>query len=202
MHPNPSFRGETTEANLGFALHRGFGALCINGAMGPLASHVPFCATAGGVEFHLVRNAPMARALATPQQGVILVSGADAYVSPDWYEMEHQVPTWNYHAVHLRGVVKLLPEAALRGHLERLSATFEERLPKAPWQLGKMPDDVLARMMRAIVPCVLHIDEVQGTLKLGQNKPEAARLAAGRAMMTAAISPGAAEIGARMVDPD
>lgn len=202
MHPNSAFRGETAEANLGFALHRGFGALCVNGAMGPLASHVPFCGAEGGIEFHLVRNAPMARALAAPQPGAMLVSGADAYVSPDWYGIEHQVPTWNYHAVHLRGMVEILPETALRGHLSRLSASFEERLPKAPWRLEKMPDDALARMMRAIVPCVLHIEAVEGTLKLGQNKPEAARLAAGRAMLAAGLGAGAAEIGARMLDPE
>jgi transcriptional regulator len=202
MHPNPGFRGETAEANLAFALARGFGALCVNAGGGPLVSHLPFCGHAGGIEFHLVRAAPMARALAAPQPGVMVVSGADAYVSPDWYGIEHQVPTWNYHAVHLRGVVEVLPETALREHLERLSAAFEARLQKAPWRLEKVPDDVLARMMRAIVPCVLRIDEVQGTLKLGQNKPEAARQAAGRAMLAEGFGPGAAEIGARMAAPD
>ncbi|MBW6505417.1 MAG: FMN-binding negative transcriptional regulator [Rhodobacteraceae bacterium] len=202
MHPNPAFRGESGAANLGFALARGFGALCVNGAAGPLVSHLPFCEAAGGIEFHIVRAAPMARALAAPQPGLMVVSGADAYVSPDWYGMEHQVPTWNYHAVHLRGVVELLPETALRGHLERLSAAFEARLQKAPWRLDKMPDDVLTRMMRAIVPCRLRIDDVQGTLKLGQNKPEAARVAAGRAMQAEGFGSGAAEIAARMLAPE
>ncbi|WP_372840251.1 FMN-binding negative transcriptional regulator [Phaeovulum sp.] len=202
MHSNPAFRAETAEANLAAALARGFGALCVNGAAGPLVSHLPFCANAGGIEFHVVRNAPMARALATPQPGVMVVSGADAYVSPDWYGMDHQVPTWNYHAVHLRGRVELLPESALLGHLERLSATFEDQLQKAPWKIDKMPDEELARKMRAIVPVVLHLDDVQGTLKLGQNKPAAARIAAGKAMLTEGFGPGAAEIGARMVVPD
>jgi transcriptional regulator len=33
----------------------------------------------------------------------IIVSGPDGYVSPDWYEMKDQVPTWNYVTVHLKG---------------------------------------------------------------------------------------------------
>jgi len=202
MHPNPAFRRETPETNIAFALSRGFGTLCVNGPAGPLVSHVPFCGSGGDVEFHLVRNAPMARALQTPQPGLLAVSGADAYVSPDWYGVEHQVPTWNYTAVHLRGVVEGLPDTALRPLLERLSATFEEQLDKTPWRVDKLSEDVLARMMRSIVPCVLHIEEVQGTRKLGQNKPAEARVAAGRAMVAAGFGAGAAAIGALMQEPD
>lgn len=202
MHPNPAFRRAPPESNFAFALTRGFGALCVNGSEGPLLSHIPFCGEGRDVEFHLVRNAPMARALQTPQPGLLAVSGADAYVSPDWYGMAHQVPTWNYIAVHLRGVVERLPDASLRAHLERLSAAFEERLEKAPWRLNKVPEQSLAAMMQAIVPCVLHVEEVQGTCKLSQNKPKDARIAAGRAMAAAGFGAGADEIGARMQEPD
>jgi transcriptional regulator len=128
------------------------------------------------------------------------VSGAEAYVSPDWYGMPDQVPTWNYLAVHLRGRVERLPEAALRGVLDRLSAEFERRLlPKTPWTLDKMDPEATARLMRMIVPFVLHVEDVQSTWKLGQNKPPAVQEAAGRAMQAADMAPGAAELGAAMV---
>ena len=37
---------------------------------------------------------------------------------------------------------------------------------------------VLDKMMRQIVPCRMRVDDITGTWKLGQNKPDAARMAA------------------------
>lgn len=56
---------------------------------------------------------------------------------------------------------------------------FEARLaPKPIWRSTKMADGVMPRMMRMILPYRLQITTVDGTWKLGQNKPEAARLGA------------------------
>lgn len=71
------------------------------------------------------------------------------------------------------------PAPDLRAHLDRLSAQFETRLlPKTPWTAAKMDPDALARMMRMIQPFRLIVEEIDGTWKFSQNKPEAARLAA------------------------
>jgi transcriptional regulator len=178
MHPNQIYRQATSDVNLAFARERGFGTLSVNGENGPLVAHVPFVLSpaSDAVDFHLVRSNPVARVLANPVPALLAVTGADGYVSPDWYGMEDQVPTWNYVAVHLRGRLELLPAEALRSQIDRLSELFEKRLaPKKPWQSSKMTDEVLARMMRAIVPLRLTIESVDGTWKLSQNKPEAAR---------------------------
>lgn len=191
MHPNQTYRQATREANLAFARERGFGILTINGENGPLAAHVPFVMSPEGdaLDIHLVRSNPVVRALSGPTPALIAVSGADAYISPDWYGMEDQVPTWNYVAVHLRGRLELLPQETLHRQIDRLSALFEERLlPKKPWTSGKMNEEALVRMMRAICPLRLVIESVDGTWKLSQNKPEAARL--GAAEGVAAGTPG------------
>jgi transcriptional regulator len=183
MHPNPIFRTSTDAANLAFAAQRGFGVLTINGPDGPLAAHVPFVLTEGRVDLHLARSNAIARALAEPAGALLAVQGPNGYVSPDWYALgDDQVPTWNYVAVHLRGTLELRPAEELRAHLDALSAQFEERLPKVPWRTAKMPDEALAKMMRAIVPCRLTLVSVDGTWKLNQNKPDEARLRAADAM--------------------
>ncbi|MFC2969553.1 FMN-binding negative transcriptional regulator [Acidimangrovimonas pyrenivorans] len=205
MHPNPAFRQTPAADNLAFARSRGFGTLAVNAAAtdsaGPLLSHLPFLLSEDGstAECHLVRSNPIARALATPQPAVLSVTGPEGYISPDWYGLDDQVPTWNYVAVHLRGTLELLPATALRDQLDRLSARFEAELaPKPQWTAAKMPEDLLARMMRQIVPCRLTVTEVQGTWKLAQNKPEAARLAAARAVAAAGRGPAAAELARLM----
>lgn len=177
MHPNPAFRKTAADRNLAFARARGFGVLSVNGPDGPLMAHVPFLLSDDGTtaDLHLARsNAVIAAGL--PAQAVLAVMGPDAYISPDWYGVEDQVPTWNYIAVHLRGTLVQLPDDAMDGHVNALSDTFEARLaPKPIWKSTKMGDGVMDRMKRMILPFRLQITTVDGTWKLNQNKTTAAR---------------------------
>ncbi|MEM6680514.1 MAG: FMN-binding negative transcriptional regulator, partial [Pseudomonadota bacterium] len=175
MHPNPAFRSQETAEALIEARARGFGILTAQGPDGPLASHVPFLLDGEGqeAEAHLVRSTALARVLArqsAPIPALLIVSGPDAYVSPDWYGEDDLVPTWNYIAVHLRGQLRLAPERDMRGHLDRLSANFEGRLPKPPWTAAKMQPETLERMMRSITPIVFAVERVESTVKLNQNR--------------------------------
>ena len=184
MHPNPAFRMTAADTNLDFARDRGFGMLTLNSDDGPLAAHVPFLLTGDGafLDLHLARSNPIARA-PLPAKALVAVSGPDAYISPDWYGVQDQVPTWNYVAVHLRGTLHPMPIETLRDHAEALSARFEaDLLPKKPWVSAKMTDGVMDRMMRMIVPFRLHVETVDGTWKLSQNKEPQVRHAAADAL--------------------
>lgn len=185
MHPSPLFRQASREANLAFAGERGFGVLAVGAddAGGPLLSHIPFLLAEDGnaVHAHLARPNPILRCLEQGERPAVLaVGGPDGYISPDWYEADPGlVPTWNYVAVHLRGVLRLRPEETLRSHLDELAAQFEGRLhPKPPWRTSKVPERQLEALMRAILPVELVVESVDGTWKLNQNRPDAARLAA------------------------
>lgn len=198
MHPNPAFR-QTPEARaLAIARARGFGVLSVNGPEGPLAAHVPFEVGEGWVGLHLARSNPIVRA-GLPCPAVMIVAGPDAYVSPDWYGVPDQVPTWNYVAVHLRGVLEALPEEALRPHLDRVSADFEGRLaPKKPWVADKMGEGVMERMMRGILPFRLMVSKIDSTIKLNQNKTPEARAGAARGIAAAPVGLDAAGIARLM----
>lgn len=185
MHPNPIFRKESEDRNLAFVRDRAFGTLAINADEGPLLSHIPFLMMEDNqsIELHLVRSNPIVRALGSPQLAVISVLGGDSYISPDWYLIDDQVPTWNYIAVHIRGQLELLPDDALHGVLTRLSASMETRLePKKPWVSDKMDQDVYQRMLRQIVPVKMTIKSIDGTWKLSQNKSDEVRLNASKAV--------------------
>ena len=188
MHPNPAFRQESEARSVAFARERSFGILAVNAGHGPLLSHVPFVlAEAGtGLRAHLVRSNPILRLLGEPVPAVIAVSGPDAYLSPDWYGVDDQVPTWNYVAVHLRGILRRLDDGELHGILDELSALFEQRLvPKKPWTSAKMDQEVYGRMLRQIVPVAMDVEKIDATWKLSQNKPQDVRLAAVAGLDTA-----------------
>lgn len=181
MHPNPVFHDADTARNLGYARDRGFGVLAAMGTDAPLISHIPFLLNDDGTiaELHLLRSNPITRALKTPVAVKIAVSGPDSYISPDWYGVDDQVPTWNYIAVHLTGMLELRPQDELHDLLDRQAAFYEDRLlPKPPWKTAKMTAGVMEKMMRMIVPCRMKVTGVDGTWKLGQNKPDGARRAA------------------------
>ena len=181
MHPNKTFRGTPRERNIDFAREQGFGVLSVATDTAPLISHIPILLSEDGAlaEFHLVRSNPIARMLTQPRAARFAVQGPHGYISPDWYGVEDQVPTWNYIAVHLVGEISLQSPEALRDLLDRQSALFETRLePKTPWTTAKMTPDVLDRMMRQIVPCQMRVDQIDGTWKLNQNKTDEVRMAA------------------------
>jgi transcriptional regulator len=206
MHPNPAFRQTSRDRNIAFARSRGFGILTINGPEGPLAAHAPFLLgkDAAEAELHLARSNPIARAT-LPTPALIAISGPDAYVSPDWYGphelVPDQVPTWNYVAVHLRGVLEALPDEALRPQADALSAEHEGRITgKRPWTSAKMGEGAMPRMMRMILPFRFRVLSVDGTWKLNQNKSAEIRARAASAL--AGGDAGAQAIAALMRETD
>jgi transcriptional regulator len=163
---------------------------------------VPFLLSEDGAfaDLHLVRSNPIARLDGVA--GVIAVSGPDGYVSPDWYGVEDQVPTWNYVAVHIRGRLERLGDGLMRDMLDRQSAAYETRLlPKRPWTADKMSEGALDRLMRSILPFRLHVERIDATWKLNQNKTEAARLGAAAEIARSAIGQETGTLAGLMRDP-
>jgi transcriptional regulator len=183
MHPNPAFRWEDEAAMRAFVAARGFATLCVAGPDGPVVAHAPLVVTdAGRLQFHLARSN---RICAHLDGAVALASiiDADVYVSPDWYGSADQVPTWNYVAVEVEGVVTPLEEAALVAQVDRLSETFEAQLaPKPVWTRSKMTPGRFEAMLGAIRGYELEPSSWRGTRKLGQNKKPGERVALAEAL--------------------
>lgn len=181
MYVHPAFHVGHQHA-LAMLKARAFGTLVVADPDGrPSAVHLPFLVEArpeGGlrVELHVARSNPI-HGLVSPggHPALLICQGPDAYISPDWYGVPNQVPTWTYTAVHLAGVLAILPEAEGVDHVDRLSAEFEERLrPKTPWTAGKMEAPRRAAMMKAIVTMALVVppDGIEAQHKLIQHKGE------------------------------
>ena len=199
MHPNPIFRSdETDDRNLALARRRGFGTLCVNGDEGPILAHVPYVISDDGrlLQAHLVRSNPIWRMLGQSEQSAVMaVNGPDAYISPDWYGVPDQVPTWNYVAVHLRGRLSALPHDKLKDILNAQLEEYEQRLaPKPVWRMDKMTDDAQGRMMRMIAPIALDITSVDGTWKLSQNKTPESRDGAEQGLAQSDIGSGISQL--------
>ncbi len=139
-------------------------------------------------------------------EGLAIVHGPQAYVSPSWYpsKAEHgrAVPTWNYVSVHFTGPVTFhRDEAWLRDVVTRLTDLHEaRRLPDGAaerWHVTDAPERYIAGQLRAIVGVELAVTSVEAKAKLSQNRPEADR-ASVAAALRAAPEAGARAVGELM----
>ncbi|OKO73643.1 FMN-binding negative transcriptional regulator [Bradyrhizobium sp. NAS96.2] len=206
MYTPPPFRPDRA-ASLAFAEARGFGLACAWDGGKPIASALPFYLSYADdgtprALFHAARHNPLVK-LAGGALWLLAVTGADAYVSADWYVSPDQVPTWLYQAVHLTGPVRALSGAELAVLIDVLTAKFEDRLsPKRPgtssnWTSGKMTAARLDAMKKAIVGLEMTVEEVEGSFKLNQHKSETDFAAVGNALALQAEA-GARQIAALM----
>jgi transcriptional regulator len=186
MHPDPKFRWTDRAAMHAFVAARPFGKLFAGTPDGPGVAHVPVMwLSEDRIGFHLSRGNRLAKHI-DGAQALFLVDGPHGYVSPDWYGLPDQVPTWNYVAVELEGTVRAIDPERLPALIDALSLDSESRLsPKPVWTRDKMADGLFDRMMGAIRGYEMQVTDWRGTRKLGQNKPAEARAAAAGAMAQA-----------------
>jgi len=157
------------------------GVLVTHGPDGIEATHLPFLFDREPMRLigHVARANPH-RALAGDGEALVILSGPEAYISPDWYPSKaadgRQVPTWNYEAVHLYGALDWFDDRdGLLDVVDRLSARFEAGRPR-PWTTAEAPADYIEKLLKGIVGVTLTVTRVQAKRKMSQNKPEAERL--------------------------
>jgi transcriptional regulator len=180
MHPAPVFRVEDRAVLLNFLRAHPFVTIAASVGGQPMVAQAPVVIRELdgeiALDFHLSRGNVLAPHLTQGFRAVVLASGLDAYVSPDWYESPDQVPTWNYQSVEAEGSVAILSEPELIALLDDLSAQEEARLaPKPPWTREKMSPGKFDGLLRGIIGGRLFVERLEGTFKLSQNKNDADR---------------------------
>lgn len=183
MHPAAPFL-ETDQTRLAALVAEvGLGLVIGQSGGGPRVAHAPVLLNGRRLRFHLSRANPLAATLEAAGRALVVVTGDHAYVSPDWYDLPDQVPTWNYLSAEIEGPLRTLDEDQLAALLDDLSATFEARLqPKPAWTRAKMTPGRFEALVKAIVGFEMTVERLEGVTKLSQNKPEAAQAAVARAL--------------------
>ena len=139
------------------------------------ATFLPFLVDVDGrrVLAHFARGNPQWRS-ADGARGLLIASGADAYISPSYYATKREtgrvVPTWNYTVVHAHGVLRVHDDADwLRDVVSGLTA-LHERSREEPWAITDAPAEYIDRNLKAIVGVELVVDRLEAKRKLSQNR--------------------------------
>ena len=186
----------------GWIARRPFAQLVTFSAQGLQATATPlvFASDAADEAFllgHIAGRNPQAKVLDGP--ALALFRGPDAYVSPRWYPGGADLPTWNYVAVQVHGVLEPLDgESGRRQVLARTISVMERDRP-TPWSLDEAQPERVTALLPHIRAFRLRIDRIEGVEKLSQNRPEPARLALMAALQGTGDT-GAAEVAALMAE--
>lgn len=188
MHPAKAFQIEDRARLLAFFAEHSFVTLCASVAGRPFVAQAPVVVRDLGddglfLDFHLSRRNGLAPAVVTGFSAIAVASGAHAYVSPDWYGTPDHAPTWNYVSAEAEGFVTPLSDAETVQLLDDLAAQEEAHLePKPAWTRDKLSTARFEGLFKGIVGARLHVERLEGTFKLAQNKSEAERASVSAAL--------------------
>ncbi|MFH8347423.1 FMN-binding negative transcriptional regulator [Streptomyces sp. NPDC018045] len=148
---------------------------------GPFATHLPIiqdpqptdeCAVDapwGQLLGHMNRANPHWAALETGDAVLLAFTGPHAYVSPTIYDKVPAAPTWNFTAVHVRGVVEKISSLEETLDVVKSTVTMYEGELGTGWDMSESLD-----YFRKIVPGVgafrITVSKAEGMFKLSQEQ--------------------------------
>ncbi len=100
---------------------------------------------------------------------LVIFRGPHAYISPGWYAEQNVVPTWNYVAVHARGVLRREHDRDRLLDIVRQSVEVYETAMPTPWQVNSAEPSFIDNLLDAIVGFTIDIEQLEGKWKLNQN---------------------------------
>ncbi|WP_409254139.1 FMN-binding negative transcriptional regulator [Bacillus sp. SCS-153A] len=165
------FKVEDTKKLLGFIEENSFGILFSQDEKGPQATHLPFILTQNDkpeLIGHLAKANPQWKAL-HGKKVLVVFSGPHSYISASWYKDNRNVPTWNYVAVHVQGIIEIIQEETELLSILQKSVDFYEKDFENPWTLKNEPETV-SRLLNGIIGFRIKIEGLEGKWKLNQNK--------------------------------
>ena len=139
------------------------------------STHIPFLCVENdgdlfGLEGHIALANEQAIDLFSGSTAQLIVQGAHGYVSSSVYT-HINVPTYNYQAVHVFGVIHRMTDMELRTHLKLVVDTFEENR-KLPLSFEKWPTEMIDDYSKQIVGFRLNVNRIEGAFKCSQNRNE------------------------------
>ena len=140
----------------------------------PTATHLPFVVTIK--EDNIILTSHFAKANEhwkdiESNKVLVIFSGPHAYISPENYDKEQNVPTWNYISVHACGQGRLITETDRT--FEVLESTIDNYDTSYRQQWDNLPGEYKLKMSKAIVAFDIAVTDLQGKKKLSQNRTDA-----------------------------
>lgn len=141
----------------------------------PIATQVPLLLEEKDGQFflygHVQRKTDHQLAFEINPHVLAIFTGPHTYVSASWYSNPQTASTWNYMAVHAKGILRFLDDDALIGILGKTTSHFENNTD-SPSLVEKMPGEYVQKMIKAIIAFEIRVTHLDNVFKLSQNRDE------------------------------
>jgi transcriptional regulator len=158
-----------------FLSENSFGILAINGeSETPVLAHLPFEISSDEplvLQGHSSIYNPVSFGVRSQKMATWIVSGPHAYISSSVYNHEN-VPTYNYIAIHLTGLLSIIEPQMMNSHLDRLTVHFEKNRQN-PLEFASFSKDMIETYKKEIVCFEFQVSAIQAQFKLSQNRNDA-----------------------------
>ncbi len=128
----------------------------------------------GRLVMHMAKANPQWKSIEPGAQGLAIIHGPQAYVSPSNYEgklTDHKVvPTWDYQSIHLSGTVEVSADIELLRHIVSELTEFHEKGRAEPWHVSEAEPKYFEAQLHGIIAVTLHVTKVEAKYKLSQNR--------------------------------
>ncbi len=155
----------------------------------------------GRLIMHMARANQQWKEIKAGTQGLAILHGAQAYISPTNYgnkNTDHKVvPTWNYQSVHLSGIVEISEDTELLRHIVTGLTRLHEKEREVPWSVEEADPHYMDLQLKGIIAVTLHVTKVEAKSKLSQNKSQEDRERIINDLQSSTI-PGEAEVAEQM----
>jgi transcriptional regulator len=137
-----------------------------------IATHIPFLIKESGNSFtlktHIAKANPQWKFFTESKEVLAIFSEPHAYISPTNYIKKESVPTWNYVAVHVYGVPKLLEN--YKEKLLLIEETINEFEPGFLEKWNELSDKYRDGLLNGIVAFEIEVKSFDAKSKLSQNR--------------------------------
>lgn len=128
------------------------------------ATHLPLVMKSGDFQYlygHFAKANNHWRKIEGTEVLVIFTS-PHSYISPAWYKTAPAVPTWNYGAVHVKGILRATTEFDTIQAINLMMSKYDPNV--------ELDDKFVSSLVKSIVGFKLEILSIEGKEKLGQHR--------------------------------
>ncbi len=173
MYTPPAFKVDDPDLIRKFIAENSFGILVSSVDGNAIQdTHTPFLLSEDGNYLlgHLARANDHWKAWKVNAHTKVIFHGPHCYISPTFYKSDINVPTWNYTAVSIDGIIELIDDIEeQKTFMHSLVRANESAFPE-PWFLDE-ENEQLMKLFSAVVFFKIRISNIEAKFKLNQNKP-------------------------------
>ena len=171
MYTPKLYREEDRAEILEFLRQNEFATLVSYDGEKPTASHLLVEVIEDGekllVNGHMSKANPQWKTFEKPPEALVIFQGSRTYISPTWYNHVN-VPTWNYQAIHVYGVPRIVEDYDEAFAL--LKKLVDRHEVGSHYKLETLPRDFVEKEINGIVAFQIEVTQVEANYKLSQNR--------------------------------